>query len=338
MNKRVIEPVEKNEFGIDTFIWNHYVERAKAPKDPNVPKGPVIDGVNVGAMRYPDLVPTYPLIDLAPDIVETDYQRDGYMFRHYAPKDLITPAPCMIYAHGGGWCRGALSRLNNINRRIADVMQGVVIYVDYTLAPEAKFPVAIEQCYEVLCEVHNNPEKYGVDPEMIAVMGDSAGGNITAAVALKDAKTRYMNTQILYYPALDFSDHSYDVWNFEAYGKDLHPMVAGKVRALAEKNFGALCKAYLGDPALMTDELASPLLCEDYTKFPPTIILTAEFDYLRQQCEEFADKLETAGVKVDYAMFAGTFHGYLERMGFFAQADESVHYMVGKWFEFLEEA
>ncbi len=336
MVKKVIPARDKNEFGMDGFIWEHYTERAKAPKDPNVPKGPVVCGINVGAMRYPDDVPSYPLIDLAKDIVETDYQRDGYMFRHYVPKGLTGPAPCMFYIHGGGWCMGALKRLNNINRRIAEVMNGVVIYVDYTLSPEAVFPTAVNQCYEVLKEVHENPEKYGVDPERIAVMGDSAGGNITASVAILDRETHYMDTQILYYPALDFSDHSYDVWDFEAYGKNLHPLVAGKTLGLY-KTGRDLNDAYLRDTTPADDEIASPLLYHDFKAFPPTIMLTAEYDFLRQQCEEFVQKLEDAGVKVDYVMYEGTFHGYLERLGFFWQSDDSVHYIVDKWYEFLKE-
>ena len=333
MERKVIPARDKNEFGMDGFIWQHYMEREAAPKDTNVPDGPVICGANVGAKRYPDDHPTYPVIDLAQNIEETDYPKDGYLVRRYAPKGLAAPAPCIVYAHGGGWSMGSIKRLGNIARRLADLMQGVVLYVDYTLSPEAAFPTAVNQCYEVLCEAHENPEKYGVDPAKIAMMGDSAGGNITASVAILDRETRYMNTQMLYFPVVDLSDYSYDVWDYGAYGENLHPFVAAKTQGIYKAG-RELNYAYLREtPA--DDEIASPLLYHDFTAFPPTIMLTAEYDFLRQQSEEFVQKLDDAGVKTGYVMYEGTFHGYLERLGFFWQSDDSLQYLVKKWYEWM---
>lgn len=118
MRKISFDPTTKHECGLDPIIYDHYMERKLHPVEiPNI--GPIIRGMDVGKLRYPDEHPTYELIDLAEHIDEKEYDFGGYRVRWYCPSDVKELSPCIFYIHGGGYFMGSVKRLNNINRRLA---------------------------------------------------------------------------------------------------------------------------------------------------------------------------------------------------------------------------
>lgn len=321
MKKEKIIPKELNEFKLDSVIFEHYMERKQNPTKLPETIGPIIRGVDVGKSRYADTHPTYPLIDKTEGILEKDFVFEDYKVRWYCPEKVNGPAPCIFYIHGGGYVMGSVERLNNINRRLAELIEGVVVHIDYTLSPEAAYPVAINQCYDALVRMVNESETYRIDPNRIAIMGDSAGGNAAAAVALKDNNERRIKLMILYYPVVDFTNYSKSQFNINAYGENLHPLIHEKINALAKSTSQ---NSYIQEDIPLDNELISPLFAKDFTRFPKTVMITAEFDYLRLQCEEFVEKLQKAGVDTEYWMYAGTFHGFLERLHVFDASDDSL--------------
>ena len=288
---------------------------------------------DTGMMRLPDEHPTYELVDLAKDVDEKDCELKGVPYRVYTPQKAAPEGgrACIVYVHGGGFVMGGLTRLNNINRRLADVMNAVAVHVDYTLSPEAAYPTGVNECYDVIEELADNAQAYGIDPEKIYILGDSAGGNMCVSIVLRDQELgrNLIKAQVLYYPVLDLSVYSHDTFEMEMMGKDLDPMITAKISQMWKANNGSegINGAYLQGFTSGEDYHVSPLLAPDevLAKLPKTIMITAEYDFLRIQCEEFVAKLEELGADVSYYMYAGTFHGFLERVGVFAEADHSIH-------------
>ncbi len=330
MERKVIYPTKTTVNGMDEFIYKHYLERSQKPSSTPDYIGPVIHGVDVGKNRYADEHPTYPLIDLAKDsdVEEKDIEFAGYKARWYCPKHVEGNAPVLFYIHGGGFTMGALKRLNNINRRISQLLDGVVVHIDYTMAPEAAYPVAITQCYHCINYFHDHAEEYKIDNQKITIMGDSAGGSLCDSVIFLDREKKLVKYLVLYYPSNDCSNYSYEHFREEFYGKDLDPIVRSKVYSFHRPANND--SAYLQNRIDFTDPIVSPILASDLGFFPPTLMLTAEYDTLRMQNEQMAELLEKSGVPVEYYMYAGTFHGYLERVGFFEQSDSSMQLMVKK--------
>ncbi len=328
MKKIVIEPKVKGPDKLDKVISDHYRNRSGgAPSK----VGPVIRGIDVGVHRYADAHPTYELVDLAKDVKEEDMFLGSIPYRVYTAKNAQENAPCFVYVHGGGFMMGGLERLNNINRRFAEVLNGVAVHVDYTMSPEAAYPTAVDQCYFVVEELASHPDKYGIDPGNITVMGDSAGGNITLSMGLKDKGRGLIKNLVVYYPVVDLSSYSHDKFDLSMMGEELDPLIVSKVTSMWKGNagstkVGSMAGAYLHDSTPVTDIHVSPILAskEELAGMARTILLTAEFDFLRIQCEELLQKMEDAGVRVEYYMYAGTFHGFLERLGVFDESDDSI--------------
>ena len=341
VKKTVFEPEQKNANGLDEVIYRHYLARENAAKEaakngkPAAPAqiGPMYGNMDIGLMRLPDEHPTYELVDLAKDVEEKDCELKGVPYRVYTPQKAAPAGgrACIVYVHGGGFVMGGLTRLNNINRRLADVMNAVAVHVDYTLSPEAAYPTGVNECYDVIEELAGNAQAYGIDPDRIYILGDSAGGNMCVSLVLRDEELgrNLIKAQVLFYPVLDLTSYSHDTFEMEMMGEDLDPMITGKISQMWKANDGekGVNSAYLQGFTGGEDYHVSPLLApeEILAKMPKTIMITAEYDFLRIQCEEFVYRLEEAGADVSYYMYAGTFHGFLERVGVFAEADHSIH-------------
>ncbi|MCB1692020.1 MAG: alpha/beta hydrolase [Pseudomonadales bacterium] len=230
------------------------------------------------------------------DVTDTDAA--GVGVRIYKPVDADV-LPCLVYYHGGGWVIGDLETHDNVCRNLARDTGAMVIATDYRLAPEHPFPAPLDDCYTVLCWVHDNAARLGVDRARIAVGGDSAGGNLSACVSLK-ARLHggpSIAHQLLVYPVTDsaLDTESYRV-NAEGY------MLT---RTGMEWFFGH----YIGD-ADRFDPMISPLRAENLEGQPPATVITAEFDPLRDEGEAYAEKLKAAGVDVTVKRFSGMIHGF----------------------------
>lgn len=224
--------------------------------------------------------------------------------RHYraigtSTDDLL---PGVVFFHGGGWTTGDLETHDGICRALANAVRGIVVAVDYRLAPEHRFPAAFDDAFAAVRWVDDNALRLGVDRRHLVVAGDSAGGNLAAAVAIaaRDAGGPAIAAQALAYPALDFRMKLPSHREFA----DGYLLTEARIRASAD--------AYLRSPADVEDWRASPLLVPDVTGLPPAVILTAGFDPLRDEGEAWAERLHAAGVPVTYECFEGMIHGFLQ--------------------------
>ena len=230
--------------------------------------------------------------------VVVDVDADGVPARLYAKS---FGAPVFVYAHGGGWCYGSIETVDRFCRRVADRSGCAVLSVGYRLAPEHVFPAAIEDVETVLSYLRKEGADLGVDPSRLAIGGDSAGGQIATVVARRqrDAATP-LDHQVLIYPALDplTSADSYD--ELGGYGLDR----AGMKLAW---------ETYVPDPMLRFTPDVAPMAA-DLAGLPSTLIITAEYDVLRDEGAEYADALAAAGVPVVHTRYAQMNHGFARKL------------------------
>ncbi|NOX25301.1 MAG: alpha/beta hydrolase [Deltaproteobacteria bacterium] len=230
--------------------------------------------------------------------------------RIYSPRANTSnqPVPLLVFYHGGGFVLGDIDTHESITRYLCEKAQAVVISVDYRLAPENPFPAGAEDCYAALVWATQAAGELGADPARIAVAGDSAGGNLAAAVCLmsRDRKGPAIALQLLIYPgvdmALEISYPSYEKYGGGEYFLSLEDM----------KWFGGL---YFSKTEDAKDMRASPLLHPDLSNLPPALIVTAGHDPLCDQGRRYADRLDGAGVLTEYQCFTGTIHGFLNFAG-----------------------
>ena len=227
------------------------------------------------------------------------------------------PQAALIYMHGGGWMQGSPETHWDITSRIAAWNQQTVISVDYGLAPEHPYPAAFQQCVSVAQWVHQNAARLGIDPDRIAIGGDSAGGNLAAATALKCRELDLpLRAQMLVYPSCDF-DRTRPSYAENANG----PLL--KVAGMAENN-----ALYCPDAGqLNSDPYIAPLAADDHAGLPPAYIAIAQYDPLRDSGTAYADALEAAGVTVARDPGEGLIHGYLRALEYCPETEASLRRM-----------
>ncbi|WP_406690134.1 alpha/beta hydrolase [Saccharopolyspora sp. ID03-671] len=215
------------------------------------------------------------------------------------------PAPVIVYFHGGGWVVGDVEICDRPVRQIANRSGAVVVSVDYRLAPEHVYPAAFDDCYAATAWVAAHAAELGGDPRLVATAGDSAGGNLAAAVALaaRDRQGPDLVAQLLIYPVtdFDFTTDSY-IENGEGY-------------LLTKGSMQWFWAHYLGAQDLGKDPCACPARADDLAGLPPAFVATAEFDPLRDEGEAYADELRSAGVPVTAKRYAGMLHGFAWTLG-----------------------
>ncbi|MFC0628793.1 alpha/beta hydrolase [Kribbella deserti] len=214
------------------------------------------------------------------------------------------PLPTLVYFFGGGWTLGSIDTADGICRRLANAVPCQVITVGYRLAPENKFPAAVHDCHEATAWISANAAELRVDADRLAVGGDSAGGNLAAAVTLlaRSGGPR-LAAQLLVYPNT-------------RYGSDTQSMREGDDPYLFNKtSVSWYWNHYLADPADGLNPLASPLLADHFAELPKALVITAEFDPLRDEGEFYAEKLFAAGVPTVLSRYDGMVHGFFAMSG-----------------------
>ena len=233
--------------------------------------------------------------------------------RIYTPAST-EPLPALVHFHGGGWVIGDIETHDSICRTLANTAQCVVVSVDYRLAPEHKFPAAVDDAYAATTWVADHAEEIGVDKRRIAVGGDSAGGNLAAVVALiaRGKSTPRLAYQLLVYPVMDydFETPSY-IENAEGYFLTRDTM----------KWFWA---HYIRNEADGLDPRASPLRADDLVGLPPALVITAEFDPLRDEGEAYAARLRDDGVPVTVTRYDGMIHGFWQMAALLQQSRDAL--------------
>ena len=217
-----------------------------------------------------------------------------------------TPLPVVVYFHGGGWVIGDIDTHAAACHRLAAGVPAVVVSVDYRLAPEHPFPAAVDDCEAATKWVCSHAAELGGDPARLAVAGDSAGGNLSAVVArrARDAGRPPIAFQVLVYPCTDMTR---------------------SMPSHAENGTGYFLESdamtwFLGNYMRDADPRhpdASPFFVEDLSGLPPALVVTAEFDPLRDEGEAYADRLRAAGVAVTTSRYDGMIHGFYGLDGIF---------------------
>ncbi|MCD8378509.1 MAG: alpha/beta hydrolase [Candidatus Gastranaerophilales bacterium] len=220
--------------------------------------------------------------------INTDYE--PLSIRVIRPKDKPSEKlPAIFYLHGGGWILGDKDTHNTLICKLAEYSQSAVIFPQYSRSPELSYPVAIDQCFNVLKYISENPEEFNIDNDRIALAGDSAGGNMAAVLALM-AKNNNIN---LKYLAL-----FYPVTNADMNTKSYNDFKDGPW--LSKKAMEWFWNAYVPDKQMRSSVYISPLKSNEaeLSSLPSTLVITAENDVLRDEGEDFARKLANAGVNV----------------------------------------
>lgn len=246
------------------------------------------------------------------------------------PVRIYTPAgsgpfPLVVYFHGGGWVFGGLDTNQNVCRVLSNTVGCIVISVDYRLAPKYKFPAAVEDAYAAVRWARENAGRIQGDNRRIAVCGDSAGGNLAAAVCLmaRDRNGPHIAAQVLAYPALNLS--SFDTESYRAYGNG---------DSLTRDQVEWFRAQYLRNEADRKNPYASPLIAEDLRGLPPALVITGEYDVLRDDGEAYAQKLLQQGVAARFMRTPGQGHAAI----YWAEASAMVQDVIDAAAETLRQA
>ena len=234
--------------------------------------------------------------------------------------------PALVFFHGGGWVVGDLETHDTMCRHIANAAGCAVVAVDYRLAPEHKFPAAVEDCLAATLWVAENAREIGVDPGRLAVGGDSAGGNLAAVISLiaRDRGSPKLRAQLLLYAVLDCGMKQASHQRFA----EGHLLTEATMRWFAE--------AYLREPADIDDWRVSPLRAPDLSGLPPSYVLTAGYDPLCDEGIAYARRLREFGVAVEHRHVPDQIHGFL-LMGKMVRAAspdlDEIAAALNRWFE-----
>ena len=237
--------------------------------------------------------------------------------RLYYPNEQQS-LPLILFFHGGGWVYGNFDTHNRLCRRLAILTGAIVLPVCYQLAPFSKYPTAIEDCYDALLWAIENATGISADPQKIVVMGDSAGGNLAAAVCLmaRDEGIREIARQVLLYPVLS--------------GKLDCPSAKQNADApvLTKQRMQCFIDYYARNEADISQPYFSPLLAEDLSNLPPALIITAQYDPLHDQARMYAERLQEAEGSAELLDYDHTIHGFISFPTFCKQALPALNEIV----------
>jgi acetyl esterase len=219
------------------------------------------------------------------------------------PPDAVGTLPVILYMHGGGWVLGNADTHDRLVRELADGTEAAVAFVEYDRSPEAHYPVAIEQGYATAQWIVREGDTHQLDPERIAIAGDSVGGNMTAALALmakERGDVRFVQ-QSMYYPV---TDAAMDTGSYEQFAEGYF---------LTAKAMAWFWDAYLPDVERRSEPFASPLRASDeqLEGLPPAFVIVDEADVLRDEGEAYAARLRAAGVPVTTVRYDGITHDFM---------------------------
>lgn len=288
-----------------------------------------MDAVRIRRTRERDLPPVLLPLSLgrrARGVAVRDQVLAGVPVRLYRGHRASGAAPLVLNAHGGGWVLGNLQQTDWACSTLAARLDAVVVSVDYRLAPEHPAPAAVDDCWAVLAHLLHEPAVVGVDASRVAVMGDSAGGNVAALLAIRhrdalraggaDTPPAPLRHQVLVYPAVDLTLSS--------------PSIAARPHApvLPRRSINAFLAHYLGGSGLAPDDPAVSPLHADLEGVAPALVLTADNDPLEDDGERYADALRAAGVAARYTRYEGVPHGFFSLPGFAPAAHQALAEVV----------
>jgi acetyl esterase/lipase len=236
-----------------------------------------------------------------------------FVVRIYTPRpvDAGSALPILVYFHGGGWAAGDINSHDSVARYYSAHADAVVVSVDYRRPPEHKFPTAVDDSYTAVEWAVAHARELAGDPRRVAVSGDSAGGNLAAAVC-QLAKTNGgppIAYQVLVYPTVDLRDPMLSA-SYQSRGR-----FGGGDYFLSTGDMEWFRSLYLTNVGEADDPRASPIAAADLSGLPPALVVTAGCDVLRDEGKAYADRLVAAGVPVEYRCFEGTIHAFMSFAG-----------------------
>lgn len=245
--------------------------------------------------------------------IKTDI--NGVPVRIYTP-DNGSNLPMIIYSHGGSFISGSIDEVDNICRKLSKNSKAIVVSVNYRLAPEDPFPAGLNDVYNVLQWVYKNAGSINGDSSRICVAGDSAGGNLSAAVSqlARDSDGPLINSLVLIYPSTNIYELNTKSWSY-----------FGMNSNLTKENSEKFISLYTPQLEDRKNKYASPLLSENFVGLPDTLIITAEFDPLRDEGEAYGIKLKKAGVNVVSTRYKGVTHGFVSMGNITKKADQALN-------------
>ncbi len=282
-------------------VTNHFLKQLAEKKAPPIYKLPVLQ-----ARAVLDSLQAHPIPKPSADIEDRFIPcgpDEKLSIRIIRPPHTKAKLPIILYFHGGGWILGNRETHDRLVREIAIGSNAAVIFLNYTPSPEAQYPKPLEEAYAALTYLAAHGDTLHLDPSRIAVAGDSVGGNmatVTAILSLERDGPR-LAAQALFYPV---TDASLSTPSYHTYAKG--PW-------LTKPAMEWFWEAYAPNPSDRTKHTASPLHTPTSTlkHLPPTLLLTAEHDVLRDEGEAYAHKLLQAGIEVTSARYLGTIHDFL---------------------------
>ena len=241
------------------------------------------------------------------DIIDKDINTEYGLInvRTVRPCGCKEKLPAILYFHGGGWILGSKSTHSTLINLLSEYSRSAVIFPEYSLSPESSYPVAIDQGYSILKYIYANADEFNIDRQRIAVAGDSAGGNMATVIAMMIKNSKENNIELKYQALF------YPVTSSEMKTGSYNDFKNGPW--LSKKAMEWFWNAYAPDKQMRSSVYISPLNAseEELCEMPPALIITAENDVLRDEGEEYARKLNNAGVEVTNMRINGTIHDFL---------------------------
>ncbi|MCX0378811.1 alpha/beta hydrolase fold domain-containing protein [Clostridium perfringens] len=321
--KPIPDPVEGTR--IDRRI--KYFDQYKRPKRSGNPY--VFAGEEVGDMR--DNMGLLNLNLCKSNILMNKENINGVNCRIYKKEGVKENLPCIVYIHGGAFIGGSLDVSENPCKLIAEGINGVVISVDYSLAPENPYPLGLNDCRKVVEYIEENNFLYGIDKNKIGIVGESAGANLATIVANENSKIKF---QGLVYPVVTFVEKNpFFNWDIDLYE---NPYKEEKIYNFINslRNFEDLVqKLYIQRELDPRREDLSPIFNKNLSKAKKTLIAVSEYDYLRVQGEAYGKLIHKAGVETKIIRYEGVNHAFLDNLGIYPQAEDTINEIVK---EFLD--
>ncbi len=299
--------------GANEALYKHTPEEARA----------ILEKLQSGPIDKPE-------VKIEEKIIHSKTKKE-ISFLIFRPKGSTEVLPVILFIHGAGWVMGSASTHDRLVRELAVGAHAAVVFVNYTRSPEARFPIAIEQCYAALQYIAEHGKELHLDTSHLAVAGDSVGGNMSIAITMlaKQRQGPKIECQVLFYP----------VTNSELNSSSYTQFAEGPWLTKAAMEW--FWKAYEPDAAARKKPLLSPLQAspDELKGLPPALIITAENDVLRDEGEHYAHKLMQAGVDVTCTRFLGTTHDFVmlnalahtpASRGAFTLANSYLHQMWAK--------
>lgn len=321
--KPIPDPVEVTR--IDRRI--KYFDEYKRPKRSGNPY--VFAGEAVGDMR--DNMGLLNLNLCKSNILMSKENINGVNCRVYKKEGLKENLPCIVYIHGGAFIGGSLDVSENPCKLIAEGINGIVISVDYSLAPEKPYPLGLNDCRKVVEYIEENNFLYGIDKNKIGIVGESAGANLATIVANENSNIKF---QGLVYPVVTFVEKNpFFNWDIDLYENPYNEeKIYNFINSL--RNCEDLVqRLYIQRELDPRREDLSPIFNKNLSKAKKTLIAVSEYDYLRVQGEAYGKLIHKAGVETKIIRYEGVNHAFLDNLGIYPQAEDTINEIVK---EFLD--